>query len=539
MADSKITIAVKLLFIAASFCIVLVLSALYFQQDEWHSFGLILGYREQYLLLDKPLWQAVLSDRIGARAIVYGLFSTFGVNAVPFGLLGGILHVLNAYLAVRLVYMFTQNRTASWFSGLFFLLNSVSHQAYSWFGTMAGSTPSVTCILFSLLFFKSYLDHRRIADYALSFIFVSLSFLFKETGFFLLVIYPAVWVLHTKGGTVVSFMKENALWILYGIGMAVLLVYTVITIPGDRANYIAPERSGYLSLISRSFVYPFESSAHVFLPAEVIYSTARIITRIVRPDLQAETSEFDIFYQTTMVEWLSICMGGLLLAGIWISRKNKTLVTGALLLYASFAPYIVLARFDAYLDSRYYYTPLIGGTLLFGYCIHLFVKKRRAITYASASIIVLLHMFYLSTQLYEQYERSAERKYILSRIIELVPDLQERTVFYITGNTPGYYGIEELKVPFQSGLGQVLMVLYGYHGNLSENFFQEETFMQAFGVGFLYDTLDQGYRDIDGRGFGYFYDENVLNEHLKSGKFSEENVVRLFYDIDSRKIIMK
>ena len=546
MAEKKLTIALQSFFAITSACLVLLLMKLYFQQDEWHSFGLILGYGKQYLFLDKPVWQVILADRIGARSIVYGLFTTYGANALPFGLLAVFLHTVNSYLVVRLTYQIIKHRTIAWISGIFFLVNSVSHQAYSWFGTMAGTTPAVTCILFSALFFISFLEHRKKTDYAISFFFLWLSFLFKETGFFLLLAYPAIWFVYTKNITRSRFFRDNIVWLVYGCAMASLLLYIVLSIPGDRANYISPESSGYWSLVKRSMVYPFEGSTNTFLPAEIVYTTARTATLIIRPDLEPETSEFDIFYQIKMVEYITIFLGCLFIAGlyrVWIKRSlidpsvRRILICGTMLLFFSFAPYIVLGRFDAYLDSRYYYTPLIGSSLLFGAGICVLMQRYRRFGLITASTILLLHTWYLGIQLTEQYSRSVERQTVIQQILSVKPELGDRTVFFVTGNTPGYYGIEELKVPFQSGLGQILMVMYGQQGQLPPGFFQEETLVKSFGVGFLYDTLGQGYREIDGRGFGYFYDENEMNKQIASGAFSEEDVVRLFYNSDIRKII--
>lgn len=539
----RITTALQIFFATASLCLLIFLTRLFFQQDEWHSFGLTLGYGTEYLLLDKPFWWAILADRVGARFIMYALFSVFGLSAVPYGLFAGTLHVLNSYLLFRLAHALTQKRIIASLAALFFLLSSVSHQAYSWFGTMTGSVTAVTFTLFSAIFFLRFLKRRIVKDYVFSFVFLWVSFLFKETGFFLLLAYPLIWFFYTKQKTVKRFFIENTPWIAYGAVMGFFLLYVVITIPGERANYIAPGTSGFQSLLIRSVLYPLEGAFHTFLPAETVYGSARYLTMVIRPDLEPETSAFDSFYQTTFVEYGSLILGFLLLGGLLSLARKKfhlrpVLFFAAIMLYTSFAPYIVLDRFDAYLDSRYYYTPMIGSSLLFGAGIYLLSERWRRIAVAGASLLLVLHLYFLGSQLLIQYERSQERTSIIKQVERHVPELRQKTVFYVTGNTPGYYGIEELKVPFQSGFGHVLMVVYGQQGKLPVGFFREETLTDALGVGFLYDTLGQGYKEVDGRGFGYFYDERLLNEELGKELFDEEDVVALFYDIDTKTVLL-
>src|SRR3989304_4927719 len=115
----------------------------YFQQDEWHTFGMIQSYGLEYVTSGKPLWISLLSDRIGARFIMYGLFSLFNTNPIPYGIFALAIHFLNSSLLFLFAFKVTKNKPIASVSSLFFLISSVGDQAYSWFGTMAGSAGSV------------------------------------------------------------------------------------------------------------------------------------------------------------------------------------------------------------------------------------------------------------------------------------------------------------------------------------------------------------------------------------------------------------
>ena len=56
----------------------------YFQQDEWHAFGIMLADGWGYVSLHQSPFQLLFGgDRAGARSLNYLLFSVFGLNPIP------------------------------------------------------------------------------------------------------------------------------------------------------------------------------------------------------------------------------------------------------------------------------------------------------------------------------------------------------------------------------------------------------------------------------------------------------------------------
>jgi len=544
---------IQVIFVLFSLLLLGLLANSFFQQDEWHSFGLILGYGKRYLTLDKSFWQILLFERIGSKLITYWLFNLFDTNAIGFGILAWLLHVTNSLLVYLLTSKLIRNKRTGLLAGSFFLVSSVSHQGYSWFGTMVGTTFSVTLMLLSLISYLNYLFKPKKPTLFLSLSLLTLSFFFKETALFIFLLYPLIWIIKQKQKiTLPRFLQNNAPTLILGVLIITLFTRTIIAIPGERANYVEINNRGPVKLLSHLIRFPTEGSIQIFLPASITFPLAQVLTRIWRPDLIPETSEYDAFYQTQAAETVSVILLLFFIFSLYKFSKKYLLKTNTnlkqafsislIFLILSFLPYTILSRFDAYLESRYYYAPAIGAALLLAVISQVYLQKEKRIkflTYLFLIVFLMLHALLTVKDLYSLVITGQIRKKVLADIVKIVPKLPLVTIFYITGNSPGFYGLPELKVPFQSGLGHVLMVEYARKGQLSPKFFTEQTLTQALDVGFLYDIVGQGYKIIEGKGFGYFLDGDILAATLTENKLTKKDIIPLFYDADLKKIELR
>lgn len=531
----------------SSLIIFFALANSFFQQDEWHSFGFIQAHDFSYVTLNKPLWQLFFADRSGARFIMYILFQLFGLWVLPYGIFAATIHVVNTYLVFLLTKKLIKNTTGGLISGAFFLVNSVGHQAYSWFGTMAGSVPSATFLLLSLIFYLHFLEKRILRWFFLSIFFIWVSFLFKESGFFIFLLYPLFWFFVTEKKTLKTFFQENSVVLFYGCIMTIILAMSIIFISGNRANYISPDAPGIVNFLTHALLYPFEGIVQIFLPPDVIFSLATVSTKMFVPSILPDTSDFDLYYSTIMAENISLVLAFFFTTALIFFYKKIlvkseesfriSFIFSILFLILSFIPYIVLGKFDAYLDSRYYYVPAIGASLLFGILLN--KLKNKAFASLILFTVFFIHAFFLLKDLTKQVIIGRERQAILHQVMQQVPEIKEKTVFFVDGNSPGYYGLPELKVPFQSGLGQVLMVIYVTKKQVDPILFKENTFSQSLDAGFLYDTLAQGYKSQDNQLFGFFYDKNELKKALGRKEFSDKDIIFLYYDTDTKSIERK
>jgi len=526
----------------------------YFQQDEWHSFGLILSLGQRYITLDKSILELLLGDRVGARIITFNLFNRFGLNPLLYGLFAFLLHSANTILVFLLGRRLTKSSAIGILSGLFFFINEVGHEAYTWFGTMSGSTTAVFFFLLSLLFYLRFIETKKYFLVILSFFLLWISFLFKEVAVFAFLLYPLIFLLFfpKKENKMRWFFKTQAPLTILAIIMLLFFTKTVLFIPGERANYVETGSSLIPGLFFHALQYSSEGIVHILFPNSFIFIISHLFTRVFSFGLDPNSIEFLIAVQNINAEIVVII---LLVIGsgtvIWLLKKRQSSLTNqtkrALLISLmitglSFLPYIVLNRSFAYLDSRHYYPASIGASILLAIILVNLVgtktKLRRLAFMAITGGFIILHLFVLYSDFWLLTKRADERKSFLRQIQQLVPELPEKAVFFLSGDAVGYYGLPELKVPFQSGPGHVLMVSYSLKNQLSPAFFKEKSLTKALDIGFLYDILDQGYREMNGQGFGYYYDENELKKGLEENKFSQKDVISLYYFFETKKLVL-
>ena len=84
-------------------------------------------------------------------------------------------------------------------------------------------------------------------------------------------------------------------------------------------------------------------------------------------------------------------------------------------------------------------------------------------------------------------------------------------------------------MPFQSGFGQTLLVWYNAYGEpFPACFFNDQ---------FLYVQLSQGYRECEGRGFGYFREEGKLDKFMEQSSIKKDEVVGFQYIASEEKLV--
>lgn len=525
----------------------------YFQQDEWHGFGIILSQGLKYITLDKPIPELLLGDRVGARVLTFGLFNIFHLNPLPYGLVALSLHSINTFLVFIVARRLTNQRSIALLSALFFLVNELGNEAYSWFGTMNGSATSVLFFLISLYLFLKFIDTNKFKFTVASAFILWLSFLFKEISAFAFILYPIIFFTYTPltKKSLLWFTKKYSPFIIITVVFLLYFAKTVLFIPGDQANYVSPKGSFVPTLLTHSLQYPLEGIVQTFIPNSILFLISPFTTRLAEPNLTTYSLEFliasqDKYAEVTIVIILMIITPiiAFVLGKKWknITKDIKrVLIISPLMIALSFLPYVVLNRSFSYLDSRHYYMATIGAstflaTLLFSLLNIFRSVKIRALAVTIGIIYVVVHEVILFEDFKLLYKRSNERQVFLRQVENFVPNLSQKTVFYITGDSGGYYGLEELKVPFQSGLGQVLMVTYVTGGQLNPDFFKEETLAKLYDVGFLYDILGQGYREVEGQGFGYYFDHTQLQKALDKKLFTKKDVVSLYYDNENKKL---
>src|SRR5581483_3132498 len=248
--------------------------------------------------------------------------------------------------------------------------------------------------------------------------------------------------------------------------------------------------------------------------------------------LNSISQKFETFGAQKLMELISIIAGVfILIFTIHISILKKThnrfiplfclfwLIFNSLIF--SFSPETKGIVFTV--DSRNLYFTSVGICILIVYMADLF-SKRNKLKFAIVMLFVLSFNFYfLKLNLSKLAEVGVARKKILDQIMDEHPLLPDQTIFYIESDT-SFYGlpIQIRTLPFQSGFGQTLLSWYEESKNFPADFFTDR---------FLWDIDSQGYKRVDGTGFGYFRDfSDLLNFYNKT---QEKNVSIIAYSFNS------
>jgi hypothetical protein len=131
--------------------------------------------------------------------------------------------------------------------------------------------------------------------------------------------------------------------------------------------------------------------------------------------------------------------------------------------------------------------------------------------------ILLLNVLVTRIEINKVSESGNIRKNILDQISSDYPKLNNKQILYFESDT-SYFGLpENVRIlPFQSGLGQTLLVWYHRRENFDSIFFKNE---------FLWEIDSQGYLEHGVRGFGYFREFDKLAESLKYNNLAPDNVI--------------
>lgn len=542
-------------FIAAPYIILFVvifglfwqLARTFYQQDEWLALGNIFTYGRDYLFLSSPnLLHILLGEgRLASRAVVYFLLGGFPFNIAPLALFAVIFHMINALLVYHLANKFFKTFWYSLFAASFFAVNSVAHQAVTWPAAAVGTLPATTLILLSFFayfkaiggydFARTALLGRRWIVVTASLIYISVHF--KEIGIFLFVFLPLAAFLFKKY-SFYSFIRTFWMFIL---PFLLIVVYRVIelrlrTTPSNL--YITGLDENFFStILMRMVFYPLTSFSLMFVSGDQFLSFARAVLRQIYPFFSSSPNNI-LIAQTVILDMLAIILTFLLLWFIYFlvrkekSKDKRVVVFWLTFSFLAFLPYVVLAKDFSYLESRYYYLPMVGASFLLAWVLKrlretLSVKIFFGLIAPVAVLYLVLHAGVVRSAISEQIVLSNLRKNLMAQLKILVPTPKaKRNVFYISNDQN--YWVDGNKIPFQQGTGYTLMVLYNNSGEIPKELLREE---------FLFEIGSQGYKEVGELGFGYFWDKEELDKAVRLYNLPPKSIIGLKYDSQTKKLI--
>lgn len=510
----------------------------FYQQDEWNGLGLAFaqGARTIFNGTSGPLDLIFVKGRILSNLIYYLFLHYFPFQNSQMAIFAIGLHILATILVYLLIRKFIKSALASLFGAPFFAVNAVSHGAVTWAFVAISAVGSSIFVLLSLLFFFNYTENGRTKWLLLTGLMLYVSLWFKETGLYLFIFFPFAALLF-KRYTPKSFLKT--FW-LFLVPFFLIVGYRILELrlrTTESNLYITGASENFFSTIwVRMVLYPLTSFSLMFVPGGQFIEFARAILKLNYPFFAAAPN-YVLIAQSVVLDLLALLLTGLLL--IIISpflRKEKPESSRVVLFWlaftlVSFLPYVVLSKDFAYLESRYYYVPVVGAAFLLAWLlgrVRKFVGK--AVFFGVAIplylLYLLLHTSVVRHAIDDQVVLSNTRKDFITQLKTQVPTLDnKKNVFYTTSDK--HYWADTNMLPFQQGSGYTLMVLYYDSGRIPPEFLKD---------GYLFEIGSQGYKEVGDEGFGFFWDEKELNKATKAHNLPPNSVIRLNYDSKEGKL---
>lgn len=518
----------------------------FFQQDEWQYFGAnIFAISTEHPILYTVIpFQGQLTHFFPLGTLLFLVeYLLFKVHFIPYALIGLSLHIINAFIMYLLIKKTSRNEIVAFSSSGLFLINSISHQPVTWIAAGIGTLPSTTSLLLSTLFFIKYLEKNENKYFFITLFLVAISLFFKEISLFIFLFLPIYWILYRKYS--IRAVNKKLLTSFLSIGVVYLffrlaLIFFQIRSPQPEIS----EASGTSTAASipaylfRVIEIPLKGVAQLFFPQNFLIAISDTIVRLAYPQFVGPDGAVNPYISQTIVFGLTcyiltICVGVAAFLLFKYFKKNEqidlanTTLFGLLFSAASLLPFIFIPGKPGYFsifEPRNLYIGMIGANVLISLCAYAianyFSKKIRTNIAILLLLLLPLFLFHITT-IRGDIQRLMNMATIRIKLLDTIRDeygtLPKKVIFYTQSNTP-YYGLpeEEKILPVQSGFGRMLMVWYQdserFPGCLYEN-------------QFLHGLTSQGYRECEGRGFGYFRDYDKLVAEVRANNIKLDEII--------------
>lgn len=309
--------------ILISFVIYWKLFFTFYSQDEWQTVGHMLSNGIFAELEGLNLIRIFFAEgRLFTQVLNYVMFIIVPFNVTILSIYAIIIHGINGALVYILVNKIIKNRLASLTAMLIFLCNSVSDQAVIWFAASVSVLTATLFVLLSLIYFYNFITTNKKNSILLSFLFLFISFYFKELALIFLPMYLLIDFLYKGRKNFITFLKIAIMPLLYFIlfiGIRVGEVIFSTQKAGDFVNASSPIKE-ILSL--NGILYPFIALAQVIIPSNFTFDIAKSILIIEYPFLPLN-SQFTLIYQGLGSDLAMIFITTIILICILLIPRKK------------------------------------------------------------------------------------------------------------------------------------------------------------------------------------------------------------------------
>lgn len=498
---------------------------IFFQQDEWRSFGLMIAQGPSSAIgnFGSSSFHLVPVN----LSLAYSIFKFFDLSHVAYNLAGLTFHFTNGVLVYAVALKVLKKRWIAVLTGILFITSSVSAQLVMW-PAVSISTLSLTFALISWFILVRKESSLKFIDGFLAALFMVLSFLTVEYSLGFLLFVPLAYLLLKPKVSLkekIGFLLPVAI-----LNLAYLLIRAASLLVRNSPESVKVVEAAPLSIFERIFSMPVRYLGQSLIPEDIFLLVSHNLTKNI---VKAETIIFSGLATATGIFIFAVII--FLCFVSWRNQKfSKQSVVLMILLFllTSTAPFILLpggAGGFSIFPPRYLYFGIAGIALLMGLIVEaVFLHKNRLLKillFIPVFLMIITGIMGNWSQEEKLVKAGKIREDVLKTIQTAYPILPSKTVFYITSDTQYYYQPEEI-LPFQSGLGQTLLVWY-HREDFGKDFYEDD---------FLWDISSQDYREAGNRGFGYYRDYAFLNTTVKKYKIPIESVIAFSWQGKEQKL---
>lgn len=536
MVNNKILQGVYLFFASLTVTVMLYwrLFLTFYQQDEWQALGHFIAIGWQSLGNITFLDLFLAKGRL-LTVIIYDLIFTvqpYGVTIISIFTL--LLHALNGFLIFLLMQRFFKNKYISILTTFFFLTNSIANQAVIWPGASLAILGSTSFVLISLFYLLNFLQLGKIHNYIIALILVYLSLHLKESALAYIPLYAILPIIFIRKKLSMRYYLVALIPIIFFVLSFFLRVGSSLTSTQKVGDYVNSSHNVLAVLSGNAFTYTFTSFAQILVPPEYMFPFVSKFFSIQYASFLTNP-QFDLLTQSIGADminmFISLVFLTVLIFATIRTKHGITLILFIGMFVATLLPYIIIQRGSSYLESRYYYLLLVPMCGFLGIILTAFIQIKNKIYFIGIStLLLLLIISYVrldQRELTKQQDLARQRNIILYTLKNEVPHLKQKTVFYIQSDQT--YILPTNPLPFQEGIGYTFLV-YLYKP-------QDQQLSSLLLDNFLWNTGEQGYRDVGDRGFGLFVDDQELKSAIKKGRIKKKDVISYYWDSKTMKLV--
>lgn len=511
----------------------------FFQQDEWQAFSIhIFSLNNGIKGIINSIFPVDSLSHFNPLAALFSWFEHFFyyTNFALYAWQSIILHIINVVLLYYFVFSWLKNKKIAFTAALFFGVNSIPYQAVTWVAAANSFEVPFIFILLSLIFFQRFIEEEknRKISITVSFILLFISLMFHEVGIFLFIFYPIIFLIYKKRE------EKKSFFILSKALLIVLGVFILIRIPfffGFK-NYM-PEATDISHPPFTVFPYrlisiSLKSFAGSFFPEKTLISFSDQIVRLAYPQFVgldnapnpyvSQLIVFDLVsYAITIFTTVVIF---LFIRSIKEKKISDALLWSLIFVPASLLPYAFVlgkAGYSSILSPQYYYISSIGTSIIIAITAYYFMQKfskyriGKFFVVIVFSLYIIVHIYTVRVSVERLVKISIPIKMFLTTIQSSHPKLLPEVVFFTRSDT-AYYGMpdNEKSLPVEIGFGKMIMIWYQKEENFPACMYENN---------FLLSLLDEGYKECEGRGFGYFRDYDKLIKTVIANRVPVQNII--------------